>query len=179
MRYLGSLIIVLSVALTGCASRSASSYPVLEQTKESDDDLTCRLLDEDILEANALRDQILDEHGDVIRDAVAGTAVDAVFDPVGAIMNGVWKSVSVSSSAKQYTAATAAAGSRMQQLLVYKREKNCPSGVTANPMMDDYMILDGLEDAEKRFASGMITDKEYIEERVDLLNEARPDPFSQ
>ena len=77
MRYLGSLIIVLSVALTGCASRSASSYPVLEQTKESDDDLTCRLLDEDILEANALRDQILDEHGDVIRDAVAGTAVDA------------------------------------------------------------------------------------------------------
>lgn len=72
-----SVILLAQLAVAGCAG-SGPTYPVLQPVKASDPDLSCRLLDEEIQEADDLRDQILDEHGDAISDAVSDTAVQAV-----------------------------------------------------------------------------------------------------
>lgn len=163
------LILFLSA---GCAS-SYQTYAVLEPVKESDPDLTCRLLDEEIAEANDLRDEILDEHGDVIADAVTGTAVQAVTNPINAILSGVMRSVSVSSTTKQYTEAAAAAGSRMEQLLKYKRDKDCPSGMTADRDYTDEDIVVALEELLAHYEAGEIDAKEYVKQRSRLLDKVR------
>jgi len=165
-------VLLLVLALGGC-SATRVNYTVLEPTMSSDVDLNCPLIDDEIVSANRLRDTILEAHGDVIGDAVKDTAIKAVTNPVGALTSGVMKSVTVTSAAKHYTEAAAAAGVRMEQLLRYKREQDCPTGPTFNPSMTDEDILDGLDAILEKFESEQITAQDYIWKRRSLLDQLR------
>ena len=131
------------------------------------------MLDDDFFRASNLRGEVLDAHGDAISKAVKDTGIKAVTNPVGAAVSGIMKSVSVSGATKHYTQAAAAAGQRMEQLLRYKRENDCPRTPTRDPSLTDDDVLRLLDEALVRFEAGEITDKEYIEERSRLLDTMR------
>ena len=172
--------IVLLLTCVGCAAHK--TYPVLEATKDSDPDLSCRLLDDEILEANELRDEIIQEHGGAISDAVFGTSIDAVFNPVNAVIGGIMRSVSVSKATKHYAIASAAAGTRMEQLLRYKKAKDCRSGTVEGGMpaegdilniMTDNDLVDMLDALLGEYEAGEIDEKAYVLRRAEILDMVR------
>ena len=125
----------LMAILFGCGSQPRSEYPVLAQTVDSDTNLGCTGLEDELLKANALRDAIFEEHGDVIREATLreatfGSALILAGDPVFGILSGMLGAATISKQTKPYIEAAAAAALRMEQLLVYKERDDCPSGPT-------------------------------------------------
>ena len=165
-------LVILGI-LVGCGAQPRSTYPVLEEVVESDADLDCAGFDDDLLKANALRDAIFEEHGDVIRDAVLYSAVDILGNPVAGIFSGVIGAAILSKESKHYIEAAAAAGLRMEQLLVYKERDDCPSGPTGNPDLTDSIILAQLQDLGSQLDQQDITPKQYISERRKLLDGLR------
>lgn len=166
------LIAVLAAGFAGCAT-TYTEYPILPQTLEADEGLSCEALDYELDQADQLRDRIIKEHGDVISDAVTDTAVDAVFNPVSAAVSGVMKSVGVSGATKHYTEAAAAAGTRMEQLLRYKRTKDCDSGITREWGTTDEDLLARLEDLLVEYEAGNMSAKEYLKHRAEILSTVR------
>lgn len=162
---------ILSLGLAGCASYT--EYPILPQTLEADEGLSCNALDYELDQADQLRDRIIKEQGDVISDAVSDTAIDAVFNPVNAAVSGVMKSVGVSGATKHYTEAAAAAGNRMEQLLKYKRTKDCDSGITREWGTTDEELLARLEDLQLEYEAGNVGAKDYLERRAVILSTVR------
>lgn len=164
---------MLLAILVGCSSQPLSVYPVLEQTLESDADLDCPAFDDELLKANAIRDAVFEEHGEVIGGAYASTALDVVSDPVSGVLFGIMRSTSVSKATKTYIEAAAAAGLRMEQLLEYKQRDNCPSGPTGDPDMTDTTALIALQDLESKLGREEITQKKYLQDRKKLLDALR------
>ena len=174
-----ALIAVMLVSVfSGCASQSRSTYPVLEQTLSTDDELDCLGLDDGILKANAIRDAIFREHGDVINEAVLGSVLEIAVDPVFGTLQSILAAVRTSKSAKKYIEAAVAAGSRMEQLLEYKERDACPSGPTAIPELTDTDVLNGLRDLELQLEGAEVNGKDYIVARRALLDNLRPLPNS-
>lgn len=164
---------ILSAVLTACGLQPRSTYPVLEQTVESDADLDCAGFDDELLKANAIRDAVFEEHGDVINDAYLGTAVDIALDPITGIISGIGTGLSTSKASKTYLEVAAAAGVRMEQMLVYKEEHNCPSGPTGDPSLTDFTVLIKLQDLESQLRQQKVTEKQYISQRRILLDGLR------
>ena len=148
---------LLLALLAGCGSQPRSTYPVLAQTVESDADMDCTGFDDELLKANAIRDAIFEEHGDVI----------------SGVLFGMIRGLSTSKASKTYLEAAAAAGLRMEQILVYKEQSNCPSGLTGDPSMSDSIVLIKLQDLESQLRQESITQKQYISERRTLLDDLR------
>lgn len=168
-----SLAVLLLALLAGCGSQPRSTYPVLAQTVESDADMDCKGFDDELLKANAIRDAIFEEHGDVISDAYWGTALDVATEPISGVLFGIIRGLSTSKASKTYLEAAAAAGLRMEQMLVYKEQSNCPSGLTGDPSLSDSIVLIKLQDLESQLRQESITQKQYISERRMLLDDLR------
>lgn len=163
--------LALAGLITACASHT--EYPILPTELEADAGLSCEALDYELEQADELRDRIIKEHGDTISDAVSGTAIDAVFNPVSAAVGGVMKSVSVGRAGKHYTEAAAAAGNRMEQVLKYKRTKDCPTGITREWGVSDEEMLARLENLLVELEAGNIDTKEYLKQRYEILSQVR------
>lgn len=159
------------LCMASCASYT--EYPIIPQTLEADAGLSCDALDYELDQADQLRDRIIKEHGDVVADAVSDTAIDAVFNPVNAAVNGVMKSVGVSKAGKHYTEAAAAAGNRMEQVLKYKRTKDCPSGITREWGTSDEELLARLEALLVEYEAGNMSAREYLKQRYEILSTVR------
>lgn len=161
------------VLVAGCVSTGGPTYPILEQTADTDASLSCEALDGDFHAASSLRSEIIEAHGDAITDAVKDTAIDAVRNPANAVMSGIMKSAKVSGQTKHYAEAAAAAGNRMEQILRYKREKDCAEIPTRDPSLTDDDVLTLLDEALARFEAGEIDEKEYVLQRAKLLDKMR------
>ena len=166
------MMITTLTCFAGCAS-SYPTYPVLPQVLDADTSLSCEALDYELDQADQLRDQIIKEHGDVITDAVTDTAIDAVSNPVNAVLSGVISSVGVSGATKHYTTAIAAAGNRMEQLLWYKREKDCDTGITKEWGTSDEEMLTRLEELLVEYEAGNMSTKAYLKQRSEILTAVR------
>ena len=167
-----SLAVLLLAVLAGCGTQPRSTYPVLAQTVESDAGMDCTGFDDELLKANAIRDAIFEEHEDVISDAYWATATDVAAGP-SAVLFGMIRGLSTSKASKTYLEAAAAAGLRMEQMLVYKEQSNCPSGPTGDPSLSDSIVLIKLQDLESQLRQESITQKQYISERRMLLDDLR------
>ena len=130
-------ILCVSAILSGCSSQPRSTYPVLAQIVESDDELDCSGFDDELLKANAIRDAVFDEHGDVMADAVLNSAAGIVEEPISGFLFGLIRGLSASKASKTYLEAAAAAGLRMEQMLIYKDRDNCPNGPTGDSSLTD------------------------------------------
>ena len=161
------------LVLSGCASEPRSTYPVLEQTLAMDEKLVCVGMDDEILKANAIRDAIFEEHGDVIEQAVVGAAIDLAIDPVTGVLASIFNAGHTSRRTKAYIEAAAAAGVRMEQLLEYKNRDGCPSGPTAIPGLTDTLVLDKLRKLQSQLESEEVSGKSYISARRELLDDLR------
>ncbi len=165
--------VFLLAILIGCGSQPRSTSPVLAQTVDSDADLDCTGFDDELLKANAIRDAVLDEHGDVIAGATLETAGNIVTEPISGVLFGLIKGLSVSKASKTYLEAAVAAGLRMEQLLEYKERSDCPSGPTGDPSLTDSTALIKLHDLESQLRQEEITQKQYVSERRRLLDGLR------
>jgi hypothetical protein len=166
------LPIALVAVLCGCAT-PLSTYPVLEETLMSDVSLDCGELDDEILKANAIRDAIFEEHGDVIQDTVLGSAALIAQDPISGILMSILASRTTSKAAKTYIEAAAAAGMRMEQLLVYKERDHCPDGPNADPERTDIQVLNDLTALETQLENEEVSSKAYISRRRELIDGLR------
>lgn len=168
------LAFTCAIVFGGCAStESGPSYPVLEKQQPSDAYLTCQSIAGDFKAASDLRAEIVDAHGEMISDAVKDSAWGVLTNPSGAITKGVWTAAGVSQQAAEYATAAAAAGQRMEQLLRYKRDKDCSPLQTRDPSLTDDEILDLLDDLRAKLDAGEIEDKEYVQQRAALLDKMR------
>jgi hypothetical protein len=173
-RQTGALVAaMLAAVLSGCASEPRSTYPILEQTLATDEKLDCLRLDDEILKANAIRDAIFEEHGDVIETALISSAIDLAIDPLSGVLGSIFTAGSTSRSVKTYIEAAAAAGLRMQQLLEYKQRDNCPSGPTALPELTDTLVLNSLRKLQSQLENEEVEGKNYISARRELLDNLR------
>lgn len=173
MSFPGRLVIFLSIALVGCASQHRSTFPVLQQVASNDKQLDCAGIDDELLKANAIRDAIYDEHGDVLNEAALVTAAYIVTDPITGLVVGAFEGLSASKSSRQYQKAAVAAEVRMVQLLDYKEQKSCPSGQTADPSREDASILAALRELDSSLLREEISPKEYVAARRQTLDDLR------
>lgn len=163
--------VFLASGLAACASYT--EYPVLQPESPGDESLSCEVLEEKLDEADHLRDQIIKEHGDAISGAVTDTAIQAVGNPVSAAVGGVMRTVGVSGATKHYTEAAAAAGSRMEQMLILKRNNRCETGVTKEWGVSDRDMLERLEALLAEHEAGNISSKAYLKQRAEILSSVR------
>jgi hypothetical protein len=168
------IIYTILIMLTLCSCAHRSTYPVLPTTTERDPELTCPELDDEILKANALRDAIYDEHGEVLTQAVAEAALDTVFytDPVFAAID-IFELGLRRNKLKQYIEAAAAAEQRMQQVLTEKDQRSCPSGPTADETLTDSLILGRLRDLDEQLQREELQGSEYSKQRRELFDALR------
>lgn len=173
-RYLRAIWpLLISVLLAGCSAQPRSTYPVLEQSLESDIELGCTNLEDELLKANAIRDAIFEEHGDVISEAYMSSALDVVSEPITGVIFSVIRGMSTSRSSKKYLEAAAAASFRMERLLVLMIDKQCPTGPNEDPAMTDSQVLSELRLLESQLDREEISNKEYLEARKVLLDTLR------
>lgn len=168
------LILALPVLAAGCSTLSSvENYPVLKQTRPADTAMSCIAIAGDFRMASDLRAEILDAHGDAISGAIKDSAWGAVTNPAGAVANGVWTAAGATNETQVYARAAAAAGLRMEQLLRYKRDKDCAVTPTRDPSLTDDQILTLLDEILAQYEAGEIDEKEYIRQRANLLNKMR------
>ncbi len=165
--------VLLSFAWLSACATDGPTYPVLKKTTTMDVDMSCQFLNGEFYSASSLRSEIIAAHGDAINKAVKDSVIGAVMNPADAVFSGVMKSVSVTGKAKQYAKASAAAGDRMEQVLRYKREKDCPEVPSRDPSLTDDNILTLLDEVLSRYEAGEIDEKEYFRQRSNLLNKMR------
>lgn len=166
-------VVVLLAILSACGSQPRSTYPVLERTVESDANLDCPGFDDELLKANAIRDAIYEEHGDVIGDAVLASTLDVLTDPVTGLFSTVLRGSSASVATRKYAEAAIAAGQRMEQLLIYKEQRSCPSGPTGTPGLTDNDALATLQDLQRQLHQQEISQKVFLQQRRQLLDDLR------
>ena len=87
--------------------------------------------------------------------------------------DGVWTAAGVSKETSGYARVSAAAGLRMEQLLRYKRDKDCSVTRTRDPSLTDDQILTLLDDILAQFQAGDLDEKQYIKQRAAFLNKMR------
>ncbi len=167
------MVLLAAGVLSGCGSQPRSEYPLLEPSLASDAALDCAGLDDQLLKANALRDAIYAEHGDVMGGAVVATAVDVAAEPVTGVLFGMLAAASASKASKKYLRAATAAEQRMEALLADKAARTCTSGPTEDPDMTDSLVLGALQEKKALFKQKHITQQQYDSERRKLLDELR------
>ena len=165
------LLLAFPVLVAGCSTLSSvQNYPVLKQTRPADSAMSCNAIAGDFKMASDLRAEILDAHGDAISGAIKDSVWGAVTNPAGAVANGVWTAAGVTNETQVYARAAAAAGLRMEQLLRYKRDRDCTVTPTRDPSLTDDQILTLLDEILAQFEAGEIDENEYIRQRSGLLD---------
>ena len=168
-------VAMIMVLLCGCAAAPPKSqYPVLSTTTENDMEFSCSEMDDEILKANAVRDAIFAERGAYIADKTANAVSNLALIQSPILM--VFDLLTLGTLNKterheNYIEALLAATQRLRQLLIYKQDRGCPSGPTADPELTDNLILAQLQDLERQLEEEEITEKEAVKR-------AR-EPFSQ
>jgi hypothetical protein len=132
--------------------------------------LGCNELEDELLKANAIRDAIYEEHGDVLKDAYASTALDMAIDPVSGLLGSVINGALTYKESTAYIEAEVAAGLRMEQILVYKTQRDCPSGETGDSSQTERVLLKQLTDLEIQLSEEEITQEKYVSERRTILD---------
>jgi len=172
--------VLISAALGGCVmSRYTSQYPILPQVTDRDPGLSCTLLDDEILRANALRNAIYEEHGDFMDQAeeMETGAWDiyraAQHNPRGAIVDWILRERRTEDRSGQYMEAAGPAGQRLEQLLIYKDERGCPTGRTQDSMMTDSTILADLMFVREELRNDEVSHSQYASDRRQLLDTLR------
>lgn len=164
---------LLAIALAACATRELSQYPVLEPVLAADAQRDCASLDDEILKANAIRDAIYDEHGDVISGAVAGSALEIAMDPLTGSVTSLLGATATSKASKRYMRAAGASEARMQKLLENKQAKSCPSGPSAKAGLSDELMLERLQHQEQSLANKTISRGQFLRARRELFDDLR------
>ena len=167
-------MIALPFLAIGCAATDpGASYPILEQTLPADPALSCTGITSEFRMASNLRAEVLDAHGEAISDAIKDSVWSVVSNPAGAVSDGVWTAAGVSKETSGYARVAAAAGLRMEQLLRYKRDKDCSVTRTRDPSLTDDQILTLLDEILAQFQAGDLDEKQYIKQRAAFLNKMR------
>ena len=171
---LGQLIFVLPIFAMGCAATDpGANYPILAQSLPDDAGLTCSSIASEFRMASNLRAEVLDAHGDAISGAIKDSVWSVVSNPAGAVADGVWTAAGVSKETSGYARVAASAGLRMEQLLRYKRDKDCSVMSTRDPSLTDDQILTLLDEILAQYEAGELDEKQYIRQRANFLNKMR------
>ena len=168
-----SLPLLVAVLLSGCSSQPRSTYPVLPRVLESDSQIGCTGFDDELLKANAIRDEIYREHGDMIRAASLSVVTEIAADPLFGPLSGLLRGAAASRAAARYMEAADAAGARMEQMLTYKERDACPSTPTADPQVTEPEILQKLRGLAAQLDSEVIDEGQYRADRQSVLGALR------
>jgi hypothetical protein len=165
-------------ALVGCLALGGgcmytSQFPVLTVQSERDEALDCDDLEDELLRANALRDAIMEEHGDVLARDVAGGALDVAIDPVLGAATTAATAVARRKAYRRYREAAAATEARMIHVLALRAGRACAAVATQDPARTETQILADLEVLERRLDEGMLSDREHRRARKELLDMVR------
>ena len=164
----GSAVVICLLTLSACAS--TSQYPILPLESDQDASLSCEDLENELLRANAFRDVILEEQGDVLATDVAFGAISvATADPLGAALSGVLGL----SSHRQYQEAASAAEARMIHVLTLREARQCPAGPSGDSTRAEQQILAELHGLDQRLSAEELSEQAYREERRELLDALR------
>lgn len=168
-----SCLLVLSAALSACALNQ-SQFPVLPSESGGDAVLDCDGLEDELLRANALRDAILDEHGDVLALVVTGDVLDVLLSPViGSIIITAATLPGELRQLREYREAAAAAEARLIHVLTLKEARPCPAGLPQDSTRTEGQILSELEDLDRRIDEEELSQQAYRRERRKLLDSIR------
>lgn len=166
-----SCLLVLSAALSACVIQS--QFPVLPSESGGDAVLDCDGLEDELLRANALRDAILDEHGDVLA-LVVTTDVLEMLQP--SVIDAVILAATLPGELRQlreYREAAAAAEARLIHVLTLKEARPCPTGLPQDSTRTEGQILSELEDLDRRIDEEELSQQAYRRERRELLDSIR------
>lgn len=163
-----SAVVICLLTLSACAS--TSQYPILPLESDQDASLSCEDLENELLRANAFRDVILEEQGDVLAMDVAFGAISvATLDPFGAALSGVlglrWY--------RQYQEAASAAEARMIHVLTLREARQCPAGPSGDSTRAEQQILAELHGLDQRLSAEELSEQAYRKERRELLDALR------
>ena len=164
----GSAVVICLLTLSACTS--TSQFPILPLESDQDASLSCEELENELLRANAFRDAILEEQGDVLATDVAFGAIDvATADPLGAAISGVMGSRRY----RQYQEIVSAAEARMIHVLTLREARQCPAGPSGDSTRAEQQILDELHGLDQRLSAEEVSEQAYREERRELLDALR------
>ena len=164
----GSAVVICLLTLSACVS--TSQFPILPLESAQDASLSCEELENELLRANAFRDAILDEQGDLLATDVAFGAVDvAMADPLGAALSGVMGSRRY----RQYQEIVSAAEARMIHVLTLREARQCPAGPSGDSTRAEQQILAELHGLDQRLSAEEVSEQVYREERRELLDALR------
>lgn len=164
----GSAVVICLLTLSACVS--TSQFPILPLESDQDASLSCEELENELLRANAFRDAILEEQGDVLATDVAFGAIDVVTaDPLGAAISGVMGSRRY----RQYQEIVSAAEARMIHVLTLRKARQCPAGPSGDSTRAEQQILAELHGLDQRLSAEEVSEQAYREERRELLDALR------
>ncbi len=164
----GSAVVICLLTLSACVS--TSQFPILPLESDQDASLSCEELENELLRANAFRDAILEEQGDVLATDVAFGAIDvATADPLGAAISGVMGSRRY----RQYQEIVSAAEARMIHVLTLREARQCPAGPSGDSTRAEQQILAELHGLDQRLSAEEVSEQAYREERRELLDALR------
>ncbi len=167
-----ALLVALAATVIGCAQQP-SQFPILEVETAHDASLACDGLEDQLLRANALRDAIMREHGDVLAANVFSDATNVAFDPVFGTVEAVVSAPFRQKRYDHYREAAAAAESRIVHVLELRVTRPCRSGPTTDPALDERQIHEALRDLDARAAAKTLSTREYRQQRRALLDSVR------
>ena len=172
---IGNLLLIVSIFAMqlGCTGLEyRSRYPVVPKVTDRDPDLSCELLDDEILRANALRDAIYEEHNDVLDEAEieAWDIISATRrEPEDIFVDMLLDELAEEDRSGEYMEAAGAAGQRLEQLLIYKEDRSC-SGPTSDL---ESSILTALSASRDQVRTGELNTVQYASRRRELLDALR------
>ena len=167
-------VLILPMFAMGCAATDPSAnYPILAKTLPEDARLSCTAIASEFRMTSNLRAEVIDAHGDAITGAIKDSVWGVVSNPAGAVADGVWTAAGVSKETSGYARVAASAGLRMEQLLRYKRDKDCSVMSTRDPSLTDDQILTLLDEILAQYEAGELDEKQYIQQRANFLNKMR------
>lgn len=168
----GSAVVICLLTLSACVS--TSQFPILPLESDQDASLSCEELENELLRANAFRDAILEEQGDVLATDVAFGAIDvATADPLGAAISGVTGSWRYRQRYRQYQEVVSAAEARMIHVLTLREARQCPAGPSGDSTRAEQQILAELHGLDQRLSAEEVSEQAYREERRELLDALR------
>ena len=168
----GSAVVICLLTLSACVS--TSQFPILPLESDQDASLSCEELENELLRANAFRDAILEEEGDVLATELATDVAGGAFsvvtaDPLGAAISGVMGSRRY----RQYQEIVSAAEARMIHVLTLRKARQCPAGPSGDSTRAEQQILDELHGLDQRLSAEEVSEQAYREERRELLDALR------
>ncbi len=172
----GSAVVICLLTLSACVS--TSQFPILPLESDQDASLSCEELENELLRANAFRDAILEEEGDVLATELATDVADGAMsvvmaDPLGAVISGVGGSIRYRQRYRQYQEVVSAAEARMIHVLTLREARQCPAGPSGDSTRAEQQILAELHGLDQRLSAEEVSEQAYREERRELLDALR------